>query len=308
MSKILVTPRSLTKNGHPALKKLEKAGFEVMFCSSGIQPPEEELIKLLPDCIGYLAGVEKISGKVLESAKQLKVISRNGVGINNIDIETASKLNIKVLKTPGANARGVAELTFAHILAAVRSIAFCDRCLKQQNWQRRKGLELEGKTLGLIGCGNIGKAVARFALGFDMKVLAYDPFKDEGFKPLGDFRYCKFEDLIVQSDIVSLHCPPAEDGKALIDAGVISKMKDGVYIINTARAELLDNDVVLKALDEDKIAGLTIDVFSTEPPEDWGVAKHPSVTATSHIGGFTEESVDRAVERSVKNLLKELSR
>ena len=303
----MVTPRSLTQNGHPALEKLSKADFEVIFCTAGVQPSEEELVQILPDCVGYLAGVEIISAQVLKSAKQLKVISRNGVGVDNVDVETAKELNIKILKTSGANARGVAELTFAHILGVTRSIAFCDASLKQQNWRRKKGIELEGKTLGLVGCGNIGKIVAGFALGFDMTVLAYDPFKDENFRPSGNFHYCDFEDLITQSDIISLHCPPVNSGKALINAEIISKMKNGIYIINTARAGLLDEEAVLEALGTGEIAGLASDVFSSEPPDDWRLANHPNVVATAHIGGFTRESVDRAVEEAVVNLLRELS-
>ena len=308
MNKILVTPRSLTKNGHPALKRLEEAGYEVIFSNPGSQPSEEELLKLLPDCIGMLAGVEPVTSRILKSAKCLKVISRNGVGTNSIDKAAAKSLGIKILVTPGANARGVAELAFGHILSAVRSIAFCDSSIKKENWQRREGIELEGKTLGLAGCGNIGKYVAKFALGFDMKVLAYDPFKDESFKPSDDFKYCSFDELTEQSDIISLHCPPKDDGSALINEAVISKMKNGVYIINTARAELLDDEAILKSLDSGKIAGLTLDVFSPEPPKDWRLAKHPNVVATAHVGGFTKESIDRAVSMAVDNLINELEK
>ena len=134
--KILVTPRSLTKNGHPALDRFTEDGFEVIFSTPGVQPTEEQLLKLLPDCAGYLAGVEKISSRVLESARNLKAISRNGTGIDNIDLEAAEKFKIKILTTPGTNARGVAELTLSHILSAVRSIPFSDSNLKKRNWQR----------------------------------------------------------------------------------------------------------------------------------------------------------------------------
>lgn len=306
MNKILVTPRSLTTNGHPALKRFEYAGYEVVFSIPGIQPSEQELIRLLPDCIGMLAGVEPITAKVLESAKNLKAISRNGVGTNSIDKGAAERAGIKILITPGANARGVAELAFGHILSAVRSIPFCDSAIKQQNWQRKKGIELQGKTLGLVGCGNIGKYVAAFALGFDMKVLAYDPFKDESFKPSEDFKYCSFDKLIEESDLITLHCPPKDDGFTLINEAVISKMKDGVYIVNTARAELVDDEAILYALDTGRIAGLTLDVFTPEPPEDWRLAKHPNVVATAHVGSFTKESIDRAVSMAVDNLINEL--
>ena len=267
MNKILVTPRSLTRDGHWAIKKLQQAGFEVIYSTAGVQPCEEELLKLLPDCIGILAGVEPLSEKVLTAAKNLKVISRNGVGINSIDLDACEKLNIKVLTTPGANARSVAELTFGLILSVIRSIAYCDNSLKNQTWQRKKGIELRDRTLGLIGCGNIGKTVTMFALAFDMKVIAFDPFEDESLKLYQNFKYCKLNELISQSDIISLHCPPGPDGKALIDEQAISKMKDGVCLINTARAKLFDDNAVLDGLNCGKIASVGLDVFSPEPPQ-----------------------------------------
>ena len=165
MEKILITPRSLTKEGHPALELLRKAGFQVITCTPGKSPEEEELLRLLPGCVGYLAGVEKVSARVLEAAKGLKVISRNGAGISNVDLEAARRLNIQVLPTPGANARGVAELTIGLILALLRSIPWSDGQLKAEAWSRRQGIELEGRTLGLVGCGDIGKLVVKMALG-----------------------------------------------------------------------------------------------------------------------------------------------
>lgn len=306
MNKILITPRSLTKNGHPALNRLEDAGYNLTFSNPGVQPTEEELQRLLPDCIGMLAGVEPITAKVLEAAEQLKVISRNGVGVNNIDKEAAATKGIKILITPGANSFGVAELAFGHILSVTRSIPFCDAAIKRSDWQRKKGVELKGKVLGIVGCGSIGRYVTQLALGFNMQVLAYDPFADKSFHPSEKFKYCSFDELVGRADIISLHCPANEDGSALIDDKVISKMKAGVYIVNTARAELLDEDAVLRALDCGKIAGLALDVFSPEPPEDWRLAKHENVVATAHIGGFTRESVDRSVGMAVDNLISAL--
>lgn len=307
MTKILVTPRSVSKNGHPALARLEAAGYAVVFCRPGVQPSEQDLLAALPGCVGMLAGVEPIGATVLESAGQLKAISRNGVGVNNIDLDAAARLQIKVLNTPGANARGVAELTWGLLLSVVRSVAFGDAGFKSQQWQRRKGVELEGKTLGLVGCGNIGKLVAGYALAFGMKVLAYDPFADPAFTPSEAFGYASLETVLAGSDVVSLHCPPAKDGAPLIDAASIATMKTGVYVINTARAELLDDAAVLAALNSGQIAGLGLDVFTPEPPTDWSLAQHPHTVATAHIGGFTDESVDRAVSMAVDNLLDALT-
>jgi D-3-phosphoglycerate dehydrogenase / 2-oxoglutarate reductase len=297
--KILVTPRSLTKSGHPQLERLKDAGYEVVFCKPGVQPSEDDLMKLLPGCVGYLAGVEKIPPRVLEAAKGLKIISRNGVGVDNVDLPTAEQLGIQVVPALGTNSRGVAELAIALILASARSIPFSDACLKNKDWQRREGVELDGKTLGLVGCGRIGREVAQMAAGLGMKVLVYDVVQD----PTSALRYVSMDELLGSSDFVSLHCPAPKDGKPVIGAGAIGKMKKGAYLLNTARYSLLDAAAVIAALDSGKLSGLALDVFEKEPPGDNALVKHPRVIATPHIGGFTTESVERAVSVAIDNLL-----
>ncbi|MEI8115102.1 MAG: phosphoglycerate dehydrogenase [Bacteroidia bacterium] len=307
MNKILITPRSVTKEGgHPSLEKLRSEGYEVIFSTAGVQPDEYELLRRLPDCIGYLAGVEKISAKVLQTASNLKVISRNGVGINNVDLNAAKQLNITVCKTPGANSRGVAELAISLIFALVRSIPFSDANLKSGQWERKKGIEIYGKTLGIVGCGRIGKEVALMGLALGMKVFAYDPFANDFITYSGDFKYITFENVLKSADILSLHCPPSEDGTALLNKNTISLLKDGVYVINTARGELFDDDEILKALENNKIAGLAVDAFVKEPPGDKRLIAHKNVICTPHIGGFTTESVDKAMDEAVDNILKTL--
>lgn len=306
LKKILVTPRSVTKNGHHSLRKLENAGFQVNFCSPGRQPTEEELIELLPGCVGYLAGVEKVSARVLENNRQLKVISRNGTGVSNIDLEAAKKLNITICRAAGANARGVAELTICLVFSLVRSIPYSDAQLKNNKWDRRKGVELKGRQLGIIGCGRIGKEVACLALDIGMQVVAYDPLQHDFFTPSTNFKYVPMDDLLGTSDIISLHCPPIMDGKPLIQKETLDKMKTGAYLINTARGELIDDNAVLATLESGRLAGLAVDAFRSEPPEESELLKHERVIATPHIGGFTEESVNLAMERAVENLLNAL--
>lgn len=306
MNKVLVTPRSITTGGHYTLDKLTEAGYDVVFCTPGQKPDEEELIGLLPGCVGYLAGVETISKKVLESGRGLVAISRNGTGVSNIDLMAADELNIKVFRAEGANTRGVVELTLGLILAAIRSIPFSDQILKGAGWKRRKGIELQGKILGLIGCGQIGQQVATLALGLDLKVISYEPYNPVNFTSSNDFAYVSLDNLLEKSDIISLHCPPAEDGSILINEKALGQMKDGVYLINTARGELIDEESILSGLHRGKIAGYATDVFRKEPPgnQDW--IANDKVIATPHIGGFTKESVDRAMEAAVDNLLSAL--
>jgi D-3-phosphoglycerate dehydrogenase len=306
MKKILVTPRSLTKAGHPALDRLRQAGYEVIFSTPGKQPDEEELLRLSQDCVGYLAGVEKVSAKVLESAKELKVISRNGSGVDNIDLATAEKRGIRICKTEGANAKGVAELTIGLMFSLVRWIPFHDARMKAETWERRKGIELDSRTLGLIGCGQIGKEVALRALGLGMKVIAYRRHPDRTFTPSDKFSWVSFEEVLRRSDIISLHRPASPTGEPVIDGGAISKMKKGVYIINTARASLIDEKSVLKALENGQILGIATDVYAKEPPEHYSLVKQERAVATPHLGGYTEESVDRATIDAVENLIDSL--
>jgi len=304
MQKILITPRSLTKSGHPALDKLSERGYELVFSTPGRQPSEDEIIGLLPGCVGYLAGVERISSNVLESAKDLKVISRNGTGIDNIDLESAKRLNIRICSTQGANARGVAELAIGLMFSLVRSIPSQDEKMKEGVWERIRGIEVEDRVLGLIGCGQIGQHVTLLALGLGMRVLAYDP--DPSFSPSEKFQYVSLDELLPQSDIISLHRPAPLSGKPFVTAEVIERMKKGVYLINTARASLLDENAVLEGLDSNHIAGLAIDVYEKEPPDDFRLVKHDHVIAAPHVGGFTKESVLRATSQAVDNLINNL--
>ena len=309
MSKILITPRSLTKNRHPALNILKKAGFELIFSTPGKMPSEEELVGLIKGCSGYLAGVERISKIVLENADKLKVISRNGTGIDNIDIEEAKKRDIKIFRAAGANSRGVAELTITLLFSLVRAIPIHDGRMKVEVWDRNKGIEVKDRTLGVIGCGRIGKEVSIMALGLGMNVLAYDIYIDKDFKPGEGFSYVNFEEAISRSDLITLHLPANKDSKPIITENEIASMKRGVYIINTARASLVDLKAIVKGLDEKRIYGYAVDVYSNEPPvgKELELIKRSDVIATPHIGGYTEQSINRAAMEAVENLLKVLT-
>jgi phosphoglycerate dehydrogenase-like enzyme len=302
--KILVTPRSVTRAGHKSLDALRGARYDVIYCTPGMQPGADELRTLLPGCIGYLAGVEPITAHVLEAATELRVISRNGVGLDNVDLAAAEQRGIAVVGAEGANARGVAELAIGQLFALARGVVAADTALKRGAWERPPhGVELDGKMLGIAGCGRIGKIVAQMALGIGMKVIAFDPNPDATFAPGGVFTYASLNEVFAHADFLTLHCPPIADGRSLLDAAAVARMKPGVFIINTARFDLLDAGAVLAALDTGHIAGLALDVFDTEPPTDERLARHPRVLATPHIGAFTRESIDRAMTKAVINLL-----
>jgi len=302
--KILVTPRSLTTSGHPALDRLTAAGYDIVLGPSGKMPTTEDLVRLLPGCVGWLAGVERITADVLAAAPDLRVIARNGTGVDAIDLDAARRRGIDVRRAEGANARGVAELAIGLVLALARSIPFSDAAIKAGGWERRKGIELEGKTLGVVGCGKIGRIVAHLALGFEMRVIGHDPFA----KASADLPLLPLDELLAASDVISLHCPPPADGTPLLDARRLALTKPGVLVVNTARHELIDIPELGAAIDRGHVAGAALDVFDAEPPLDRAHLASSRIIATPHIGGFTDESVDRAVDVAVDNLLEVLAR
>jgi D-3-phosphoglycerate dehydrogenase / 2-oxoglutarate reductase len=307
MAKILVTPRSLTKGGDPALELLKEAGHQLVFCTPGKAPDETELLGLVPGCAGWLAGVEKITDAVLARADCLKAISRNGTGVDSIDLAACQRRGIAVLRADGANARGVAELTIALMLSLLRSVSFGDARMKAGRWERRQGTELDGRTLGVIGTGKIGRLVTKFALGMDMLVLGFDAYPDARYAPSSNFRYVPLEELLVSSDIVTLHCPHSPGQKPLMDAAALARMKKGAVLVNTARGGLVDDAAVLAALQDGRLAGYGVDAYETEPPAPSPILAHDRVIATPHVGAFTAESVSRATRVAVDNLLGALS-
>jgi D-3-phosphoglycerate dehydrogenase len=303
MKRILITPRSLTKEGDPSLDLLRTAGCELVFCSPGKSPDEAELKRLLPGCVGWLAGVEKVTDAALSAAPELKAISRNGTGVDSIDLAACERRGVRVLRAEGANARGVAELALGLLLSLVRSIPFADSRMKAGGWERGMGSELAGRVMGVVGCGKIGRLVAGFCLAMDMEVIAFDAYPDRCFTPSPRFRFAPLAELLEKADAISLHCPHVPGEKPLMDRAVLSRIKKGAFLINTARAGLVDDAAVLEALENGRLAGYAVDAYDKEPPGLSALLSHPRVIASPHVGGYTAESVSRATRAAVENLL-----
>lgn len=303
LGKIAVTPRSLSGSGNSALSVLIERGYEIVFPAPGKTPSEEELLRAVPGCVGWIAGVEPITPRVLSAAKELRVISRNGTGVDNIDLDAAQAQGIIVERAVGANARGVAELAITLMLSVFRSVPWSNGLLQKGDWNRRIGIEAQGRTLAVIGCGAIGREVADLALGLGMWVIGYDPQISNSFARPG-FRFASLEEALTTADAISFHCPPGDS--PILDANILRKLKRGVVVVNTARAELIDEDAMLAALDSGQVAGLATDVFRKEPPDLSPLLLHEKVILTPHAGGFTEESVERATRVAVENLLRVL--
>ena len=299
MRRILVTPRSLSASEHPAIQLLRDQGWEVIFGPRGRLPEEGELLQLLPECAGWLAGVEPISVRVLDAAKQLQVISRNGSGIDNIPLEEAKGRGITVLSAAGANAQGVAELTLGLALAAVRHFHLADRQLKEGKWARRLGKELNSRSALVVGFGKIGQLVARLLAAFGSSVSVVEPME----VATDPFAKVELSAGVRSADLVTLHCPPLPGGRPLITAELVARSRPGLILINCARRSLVDETTVLAGLETGQIETYASDVFEKAAGDSSALIGHPKVIATPHLGAYTKESVDRAAVEAAENLI-----
>lgn len=262
---------------------------------TGITP--EDLLNEIGDYDALIVrGRTKVTTAIYEAGKKLKVVGRAGVGVDNIDLAAAKAHNVVVVNSPMATTTAVAELTMALMLGAAREIARADSSLKAGKWLKKEfeGFELSGKTLGVIGFGRIGAAVAKRAAAFDMTILAYDPMlsADEiakrGGKPVS------MDELLAQSDLITMHLPLTDATGGMINADAFAKMKKGAYLICAARGGVIKEAALLEALNSGKLAGAALDVFMTEPPGLTDLVAHPKLVCTPHVGAQTVEAQRRA--------------
>jgi len=306
--KILVTPTSFKPaKGGPALELLRSFSADLVFNPGDKPLSEDELIPLLSDCEGYIAGLDFVTRKVIENAPKLKVISRYGVGVDRVDLAAAKEKNVVVCNTPGVNANAVADLVLGMLLCIARRLPMLDRKTKAGEWPRSTGFELEGKTIGILGLGAVGKAVAKRSAGFSMKIMAYDPFINREYAKANGIIVAAFDEVITQADIVSLHLPLMEETKNIISAGIMKTMKKGAIIINAARGGLLDENAAYELLKSGHLAGLGLDAFEAEPPGASPLFTLDNVVVTPHTGAHTTEATAAMAELSVKNVIDVLS-
>jgi len=298
---ILITD-GLDESGQSILRSLANVDNR-----SGITA--DELLKVIPDYDSLIVrGRTKVTASVLEAASRLKVIGRAGVGVDNIDLEAAKKHSVTVVNAPLSTTLAVAELTFALLLALAREIPRADVGMKQNKWLKTEleGVELNGKTLGIIGFGRIGAEVGKRAAAFGMNVIAYDPLisedeiKQRGAEPVS------IQDLYAWSDFISLHLPLNVQTRDMIGPLAFSEMKDGVRIVSAARGGIVDEAALVAALNSGKVAGAALDVFGQEPPGLTEAVSHPRVIATPHIGAQTVEAQSRASEDIAAEVLSAL--
>lgn len=288
------------------LEMLRESGHEVRELSSEEKPL---LPEILPDYDALVVrSGTKVTADLLRAGKRLKVVGRAGIGVDNVDIKAATELGILVVNAPTANLLSATEHTFALLLAVARNVAAADADVKSGQWNRKKwvGIELQGKTLGVIGFGRIGRQVALRARAFDMNILAYDPFLDGDHVRRENAEPREIDALLAESDMVTLHIPKTDETRNLLSAKRIALMKPGAVLVNCARGGVVDEDALLKALEEGRLAGAGLDVFAEEPPTDYTLIKHPKVVATPHLGAQTREAQVRISTDTAKMVLKAL--
>jgi D-3-phosphoglycerate dehydrogenase len=259
---------------------------------------EAELLPLVADATALVVRSEtKVTKKVIEAAKQLRVVGRAGVGVDNVDIEAATQNGTVVMNTPGGNTVTTAELTFAMLLAVARKVPQAHATMIAGKWDRKlfQGVELQGKTLGVLGMGRIGTEVAKRAIAFGMRVIAYDPYlTEERAKAIGAEFAPEVDHVYREADFITVHMPVTKETKEMLNAAAFAKMKPGVKIVNCARGEIISETDLIAALESNKVAGAALDVFAVEPlTADHPYRKQPNLILTPHLGASTEEAQEK---------------
>jgi D-3-phosphoglycerate dehydrogenase len=271
---------------------------------------EDQLLPIVAEVDAWVVrSATKVTRRLLEGAPRLRWVGRAGAGLDTIDVVAAKERGVEVMNVPGANSIAVAELTFGLLLSLFRRLPEADASLRRGEWLKSKlmGRELRGKTIGIVGMGKIGRAVAQRAIAFEMRCLAHDPLvpaeavRAAGAEPVG------LDALLAQSDVVSLHVPVTADTKTMIDAKRIATMKHGAVLVNAARGDLVDENALLATLQSGQLAGAALDVFSTEPPGASPLLSLPNVVASPHIGASTREAQEACGDEIARMLLERMA-
>jgi D-3-phosphoglycerate dehydrogenase len=306
MTTTLITTLPPQFDSREVCAMLERAGCQVKFCYLWAIPTEEETIELLKGVAALIADGEPLTERVLQAARDLKIIARTGVGVDNIDLQAARERGIRVTVTPGMLDKAVADLTLGLLLCVARRICQSDKTIRRGQWERTIGLDLEGKTLGIIGLGSIGKQVAKRALAFDMQVVAYDPIEDHEFATIHGISYVDRDQLLEVSDFVSLHLPLTQETHGYIGERELRRMKPTAYLINTARGAIVDERALYRALREGWIAGAALDTFVQEPPLGSPLLELDNVVMTPHIGGWTDGAMGAMARQAATEVIRAL--
>lgn len=298
--KIAITTSSFAQFSDEPLQLLESKGIEVAINPYGRALTEEEAISFLSGCIGVAAGTEPLTEKVMKALPELKVISRCGAGMDSVDLSAAKELDIIVKNTPDGPTRAVAELVLGYALSLLRYVSAMDRDMRSGVWKKRMGFQLQGKKIGIVGFGRIGRSVGELFHCMGCEIAFFDPHVAE----TSEYKKMELDPMLAWADIVTLHCP-AQKGNALLDKKRIASMKKGAWLINAARGGLIDESALYEAIASGALSGAAIDVF-TEEPYKGKLMDLPSVIVTPHIGSYAQESRITMEVDTIKNLLESL--
>lgn len=285
------------------LELLRASGAEVVELAEEDRPRLRDLMPGFDALV--VRSATKVGADLLRAGSRLKVVGRAGIGVDNVDVKTATELGILVVNAPTANLLSATEHTFALLLALARKIPAADASLRAGEWNRKGfvGVELQGKTLGVVGFGRIGQRVAARARAFDMNVIAYDPFLDSSVGEKMDVEMLPLEQLLPRADMLTLHVPMTDETRGLIGETELAALPAGALLVNCARGGVVDETALLEALETGRLAGAALDVFAQEPPRDFTLMRHPNVVSTPHIGAQTREAQERIATETARMVL-----
>jgi phosphoglycerate dehydrogenase-like enzyme len=267
-----------------------------------MQMKEATLLSLVPAAAGLITALEPVTARVLAAAPRLRVVCATGVGYDHIDVEAATARGVTVCISAGSNHQAVAELTLGLMVALARQVAYGDRLLRSGGWERLVGPELWGKTLGIVGLGRVGKSVALLARAFGMRVVATDVVLDHTFGSTHAVDYVPLPKLLRTADFISFHCPLTPSTRGLMNERTLGLMKPGAYLINTSRGPVVEEEALVQALRSKQIAGAALDVFEAEPDIGAKLRAEPRVILTPHVGGSSDEALERMMELALLNV------
>jgi D-3-phosphoglycerate dehydrogenase len=300
--RVVVTPPMLAYMPQCFLP-LSERGMEVVFNRGTYPRGPEELRVLIRGAHAVILGLDHLSEHVIRSCPELRIVARNGVGMDNVELDAATRYGILVTAPLGANSTSVAELTLGLLISLVRNVIPTHNLLQQGTWQRTTGTELAGKTLGIIGLGRIGKKVATRAQALEMRVIATDIAPDAHFAQEHSVDLISLPELLSQADVVSLHVPLTARTHHMINRESLAHLKRGCYLVNTARGPILDPAAVASALDNGILAGAALDVHTTEGRADEVMLNRPNVITTTHLGAYTRDSLEKTTAAAVQSII-----
>jgi len=301
--KILITPRSFASFSDKPLKMLTERDYKIKRNNTGRPYKKEEMLKLIKDVDGIIIGIDELSAEIIEEADELKVISKYGTGLDNIDINMATNKEIIVTSTPTANVDAVADLAFGLILSLARRIPEADKKTKSGKWEKIIGKSVWEKTIGIIGLGKIGRQVVRRAKGFETNILVFDIVKDKKFAQKYGIKYVNLEKLLRKSDYITIHIPLNDATRNMISYEELEKMKKDAFLINTSRGGIVDEEALYDALKNNKLRGAALDVYTNEPLRESPLKELDNVIMTPHIGAYTEEAIENMSIQAAQNLI-----